>query len=140
MKRTLLSVMVLLGVSAGAHADNLLDIYQQAQLKDPQVLQSKAVRDQAFEKINQSRAALLPQINLGAGLNYLKNKHNTKTATSASGNLSLDQSVYRRSNWINLDLAEKSAAQSDVAYNIEVQNLILRSATAYFDVLNAMDT
>ncbi|MGL5599203.1 MAG: TolC family outer membrane protein, partial [Aeromonas sp.] len=46
----------------------------------------------------------------------------------------------RRSNWINLDLAEKSAAQSDVAYNIEVQNLILRSATAYFDVLNAMDT
>ncbi|MGL5661685.1 MAG: TolC family protein, partial [Aeromonas sp.] len=140
MKRTLLSVMVLLGVSAGAHADNLLDIYQQAQLKDPQVLQSKAVRDQAFEKINQSRAALLPQINLGAGLNYLKNKRNTQTATSASGNLSLDQSVYRRSNWINLDLAEKSAAQSDVAYNIEVQNLILRSATAYFDVLNAMDT
>ena len=64
MKRTLLSVMVLLGVSAGAHAENLLDIYQQAQIKDPQLLQSKAVRDQAFEKINESRAALLPQINL----------------------------------------------------------------------------
>ena len=41
MKRTLLSVMVLLGVSAGAHAENLLDIYQQAQIKDPQLLQSK---------------------------------------------------------------------------------------------------
>ncbi|MGL6350909.1 MAG: outer membrane channel protein TolC, partial [Aeromonas sp.] len=140
MKRTLLSVMVLLGVSAGAQAENLLDIYQQAQLKDPQLLQSKAVRDQAFEKINQSRAALLPQINLGAGLNYLQNQGDTQTGTTASGNLSLDQSIYRRSNWINLDLTEKSATQSDVAYNLEVQNLMLRSAQAYFNVLKAMDT
>ncbi|HHQ4732992.1 outer membrane channel protein TolC [Aeromonas sp. 164P] len=140
MKRTLLSVMVLLGVSAGAHAENLLDIYQQAQIKDPQLLQSKAVRDQAFEKINESRAALLPQINLGAGLNYLQNKGDTQTGTTASGNVSLDQSIYRRSNWINLDLTEKGATQSDVAYNLEVQNLMVRSASAYFNVLKAMDT
>ncbi|WP_421234836.1 outer membrane channel protein TolC [Aeromonas enteropelogenes] len=140
MKRTLLSVMVLLGVSAGAHAENLLDIYQQAQLKDPLLLQSKAVRDQAFEKINESRAALLPQINLGAGLNYLQNKNDTQTGTTASGSLSLDQSIYRRSNWVNLDLTEKSATQSDVAYNLEIQNLMLRTAQAYFNVLKAMDT
>ncbi|WP_434429933.1 outer membrane channel protein TolC [Aeromonas veronii] len=140
MKRTLLSVMVLLGVSAGAHAENLLDIYQQAQIKDPQLLQSKAVRDQAFEKINESRAALLPQINLGAGLNYLQNKGDTQTNNKASGSISLDQSIYRRSNWINLDLTEKSATQNDVAYNLEIQNLMLRSATAYFNVLKAMDT
>ncbi len=140
MKRTLLSVMVLLGVSAGAHAENLLDIYQQAQIKDPQLLQSKAVRDQAFEKINESRAALLPQINLGAGLNYLQNKNDTQSNNKASGSLSLDQSIYRRSNWVNLDLTEKGATQSDVAYNLEVQNLMVRSATAYFNVLKAMDT
>jgi len=140
MKRTLLSVMVLLGVSTGAQAENLLDIYQQAQLKDPQLLQSKAVRDQAFEKINESRAALLPQINLGAGLNYLQNKGDTQTGTTASGNLSLDQSIYRRSNWINLDITEKSATQNDVAYNLEIQNLMLRTSKAYFDVLKAMDT
>lgn len=140
MKRTLLSVMVLLGVSAGAHAENLLDIYQQAQLKDPQLLQSKALRDKAFEQINESRASLLPQINLGAGLNYLQNKGDTQTGTAASGNLSLDQSIYRRSNWINLDLTEKSATQSDVSYNLEIQNLMLRSAQAYFNVLKAMDT
>jgi outer membrane protein len=132
--------MVLLGVSAGAHAENLLDIYQQAQIKDPQLLQSKAVRDQAFEKINESRAALLPQINLGAGLNYLQNKNDTQTNNKASGSLSLDQSIYRRSNWVNLDLTEKGATQSDVAYNLEIQNLMVRSATAYFNVLKAMDT
>ncbi|HGE8241280.1 outer membrane channel protein TolC [Aeromonas veronii] len=140
MKRTLLSVMVLLGVSAGAHAENLLDIYQQAQIKDPQLLQSKAVRDQAFEKINESRAALLPQINLGADLKYLQNKNDTQTNNKASGSLSLDQSIYRRSNWVNLDISEKSATQNDVAYNLEIQNLMVRTAKAYFDVLKAMDT
>ncbi|WP_348687559.1 outer membrane channel protein TolC [Aeromonas bestiarum] len=140
MKRTLLSAMVLLGVSAGAHAENLLDIYQQAQIKDTQLLESKAKRDQAFEKINESRAALLPQINLGAGLNYLQNKGDTQTNSNATGSLSLDQSIYRRSNWVNLDLTEKSATQSDVAYNLEVQNLMLRTSQAYFDVLKAMDT
>ncbi|WP_235464362.1 outer membrane channel protein TolC [Aeromonas australiensis] len=140
MKRTLLSVMVLLGVSAGAHAENLLDIYQQAQIKDPQLLQSKAVRDKAFEQINESRAALLPQINLGADLKYLQNKNDTQTNNRASGSLSLDQSIYRRSNWINLDISEKSATQNDVAYNLEIQNLMLRTAQAYFNVLKAMDT
>ncbi|MCF5845486.1 outer membrane channel protein TolC [Aeromonas veronii] len=140
MKRTLLSVMVLLGVSAGAHAENLLDIYQQAQIKDPQLLQSKAVRDQAFEKINESRAALLPQINLGADLKYLQNENDTQTNNRASGSLSLDQSIYRRSNWVNLDISEKSATQNDVAYNLEIQNLMVRTAKAYFDVLKAMDT
>lgn len=132
--------MVLLGVSAGAHAENLLDIYQQAQIKDTQLLESKAKRDQAFEKINESRAALLPQINLGAGLNYLQNKGDTQTNSNATGSLSLDQSIYRRSNWVNLDLTEKSATQSDVAYNLEIQNLMLRTSQAYFDVLKAMDT
>ncbi|MFA7834121.1 outer membrane channel protein TolC [Aeromonas dhakensis] len=140
MKRTLLSAMVLLGVSAGAHAENLLDIYQQAQIKDTQLLESKAKRDQAFEKINESRAALLPQINLGAGLNYLQNKGDTQTNSNATGSLSLDQSIYRRSNWVNLSLTEKSATQSDVAYNLEIQNLMLRTAQAYFNVLKAMDT
>lgn len=140
MKRTLLSVMVLLGVSAGAHAENLLDIYQQAQIKDPQLLQSKAIRDKAFEQINESRAALLPQINLGADLKYLQNKNDTQTNNRASGSLSLDQSIYRRSNWINLDISEKSATQNDVAYNLEIQNLMLRTAQAYFNVLKAMDT
>ncbi|HHQ4729924.1 outer membrane channel protein TolC [Aeromonas veronii] len=140
MKRTLLSVMVLLGVSAGANAENLLDIYQQAQIKDPQLLQSKAVRDKAFEQINESRAALLPQINLGADLKYLQNKNDTQTNNKASGSLSLDQSIYRRSNWVNLDISEKSATQNDVAYNLEIQNLMVRTAKAYFDVLKAMDT
>ena len=66
MKMRFLSALVLVSLSSTAGAENLLEIYRQAQEKDPQLLQSKAVRDAAFEKINESDAANLPQINLAA--------------------------------------------------------------------------
>ncbi|WP_043157005.1 outer membrane channel protein TolC [Aeromonas diversa] len=140
MKRTLLSVLVMLGVSTAAHAENLIDIYQQAQVKDPQLLESKAKRDAAFEKINESRAALLPQINLAGTADYQNTTNDMATRTQLGAQLSLDQSIYRRSNWVNLSLTEKGATQSDVSYNLEQQGLMLRTSQAYFTVLKAQDT
>ncbi|WP_409421948.1 outer membrane channel protein TolC [Pseudaeromonas sp. ZJS20] len=141
MKKTLISILVLLGTSGLAHADNLLDIYHLAQQKDPQLLESKAVRDRAFEAINETDAARLPQINLGATTGYRKtDKHDANTAATLGGNLGLSQSLYRRSNWINSDISSKVATQADVAYNAEQQGLMVRSAQAYFAVLSAQDT
>ncbi|KUE78355.1 outer membrane channel protein TolC [Aeromonas schubertii] len=140
MKRTLLSVLVMLGVSTAAHAENLIDIYHQAQVKDPQLLESKAKRDAAFEKINESRAALLPQINLAGTADYQNTTDDVATRTQLGAQVTLDQSIYRRSNWVNLSLTEKGATQSDVSYNLEQQSLMLRTAQAYFNVLKAQDT
>ena len=141
MKKTLISMMVLLGTSGLAHADNLLDIYHLAQQKDPLLLESKAVRDKAFEAINEADAAQLPQINLGGNLGYQKtNRSDYATAGTAGANLGLSQSLYRRSNWINSDISAKAATQADVAYNAEQQGLMVRSAQAYFAVLSAQDT
>ncbi|MGL5947967.1 MAG: outer membrane channel protein TolC [Aeromonas sp.] len=143
MKKTLLSALVLLGSSFGVSAENLLDIYQLAQQKDPQLQQAKALRDQAVAAIDESRAALLPQINANAGFTYRKDKEDgvaSQTGDTKSYGLALDQSIYRRSQWVSLDLSEKSAAQADVSYTLEEQGLMLRTAQAYFDVLKAMDT
>ena len=141
MKKTIVSALVLLGMSASVHAESLLDIYKEAQEKDPQLLQAKAQRDAAFEKINEADATNLPQINLGANLDYLKSNQDDKTtASSAGASLGLSQSIYRRSNWINSDLTSKAATQSDVNYNLEKQGLIVRTSQAYFSVLAAIDT
>ncbi|MGL5286815.1 MAG: outer membrane channel protein TolC [Aeromonas sp.] len=139
MKRTLLSALVMLGISPLVHAENLLDIYQLAQTKDPTLLSAKASRDAAFEKINESRAPLLPQVNLTGTADYQKTTNDTSTRSQLGGQVALSQSLYSRSNWLNLSLSEKSATQSDVAYNLEQQNLILRTAQAYFAVLKAQD-
>lgn len=141
MNKRLLSALIVMSFSGFASAENLLDIYRQAQEKDPQLLESKAQRDAAFEKINEAQAANLPQINLGADLNYQKtNQDDKQTAGTAGASLALSQAIYRRSNWINSDISEKQATQTDVAYNYEKQSLIVRTADAYFSVLSAKDT
>ena len=140
MNKRLLTLIISFSLCGSASAENLLDIYQQAQVKDPQLLEAKAQRDAAFEKINEAQAANLPQINLSADLGYQKtNQDDYKTAGNAGATLGLTQSIYRRSNWINSDITEKLATQSDVNYNYEKQSLIVNTANAYFSVLSAKD-
>ncbi|CAK2092011.1 outer membrane protein [Vibrio crassostreae] len=133
-------------LSSSAFADTLAEVYDQAKQNDPQLLRSAAQRDAAFEAVTSSRSNLLPQINLTA--NYDINRGDRDT--SGVGNSSIDnntwgaaigfsQELYQRSSWITLDTAEKTARQSDSAYAAEQQALILRVATAYFEVLRAQD-
>ena len=136
MKKTLLSTLILLCVTGQTQAADLLDIYQQATQNDPLVREAKAVRDSAFEKINESRAPLLPQVNLGADANYIKNSASSDVST-VGANLGLGQALYRKSAWVNLDITEKLATQAEVTYKQAQQDLILRASQAYFDVLNA---
>lgn len=141
MKKTLLSTLVLLCTASQAQAEDLLDIYRQATQNDPQVREAKARRDAAFEQINESRAALLPQVDLSAGANYIQsNKDDRSTRSTATAGVNLGQALYRQSSWINLDITEKAAAQTEVTYKQTQQNLILRATQAYFEVLNAQDT
>jgi outer membrane protein len=51
----------------------------------------------------------------------------------------LSQSVYRKEYGIQLDQADKQIAQAEVTYAAEEQDLILRVAQAYFNVLSAQD-
>lgn len=53
--------------------------------------------------------------------------------------LQLSQSIYNRSSWVNLDISEQQARQSDAAYAAAQQALIMRVSKAYFDVLKAQD-
>ncbi|GHA66141.1 outer membrane channel protein TolC [Photobacterium aphoticum] len=126
------------GFSHTALADDLAEIYQQAKQNDPQLLRSAADKDAAFEAINSSRSALLPQINLTAGYNtfFLDGDNDPD---GFNGGVNLSQTLYNRSSWINLDISEKQARQSDAAYAASQQGLILRVADAYFAVLRATD-
>lgn len=138
MKKLLpLIISVALGsFSQAALADDLADIYQQAKQNDSQLLRAAADKDAAFEAINSSRSLLLPQIDLAAGYNVSRMDGD---ADGFNGGLTLSQSLYNRSSWINLDISEKQARQSDASYAASQQGLILRVADAYFAVLRAMD-
>ncbi|RBW63971.1 outer membrane channel protein TolC [Vibrionales bacterium C3R12] len=126
-------------LSTTAWADTLTEIYDQAKQNDPQLLRSAAKRDAAFEAITSSRSALLPQINLTAGYNINRSDIDQRESDKLTAGVSVSQELYKRSSWITLDTAEKTARQADSSFAAVQQGLILRVAQAYFEVLRAQD-
>ncbi|EOC1286196.1 outer membrane channel protein TolC [Cronobacter muytjensii] len=131
----------LTGFSAMSQAENLLQVYQQARLSNPDLRSSAADRDAAFEKINEARSPLLPQLGLGADYTYnsgFRDNDGVDT-TSKSASLQLTQTIFDMSKWRALTLQEKTAGIQDVTYQTDQQTLMLNTATAYFQVLSAID-
>jgi len=138
LKSLLLSTA--LAASFAVSADDLLQIYQLAETRDPQILQSKAERDQAFENITEQRAALLPQIGFSAGASYTATDNQAiDSISNTQASLGLQQALYSPSSWKNLSISEMSAAQADARYQAAQQQLMMRVSEAYFAVLSALD-
>lgn len=138
----LLIGLSLSGLSFLSHAEDLLQVYQQARESNPDLLQSRATMNSAYEKINQSRGTLLPQLGLNGGYNInrgYRDNSGTKTNT-ASGRVSLSQTLFDLSQWRNLTITQQQASIQDIIYQTQEQTLILDVASAYFNVLNALDT
>lgn len=143
--KKLFSLLIGLGiasVSGASVAENLLQVYQQAVASNPDLRKSAADRDAAFEKINQQRSTLLPQLGLGADYSWRNNYRDASGINSnvANASLQLTQTLFDMSKWRSLTLQEKNASIQDVIYQNAQQQLILNTATAYFNVLRAVDT
>ncbi|MBG5950760.1 outer membrane channel protein TolC [Proteus sp. G2618] len=139
---SLLVTMSLAGFSTASQAEDLLQVYQKAKDSNPELRKSLAERNQAFEKINEARGSLLPQLGLGASADYKSGYRDARDTESNSigASLTLTQSVFNMALWRQLNMQEKTAGMSDVTYQTSQQKLILDTATAYFDVLRAIDS
>ncbi len=134
---SLATLFALSSFSYSVSADTLLQVYQTAKIKDPVILKSKAQYDIYLEKVTESNAALLPQIGFGLDAAYSSYSDNDYTNTNYGADLGLSQSIYSGANWQQLDIAEKRATQYAAIYGQAAQDLLLRTATAYFNVLRA---
>lgn len=131
-------IATLLGLSSIAvNADTLKQVYETAKYKDPVILKSKAEYDVFSEQINESKAALLPQIGFGLEANRLISTKSTKDYTNFGAGIDLTQSLYNGSYWKSADISEKQATQYATIYGYAAQTLLYRAAVAYFDVLRA---
>jgi outer membrane protein len=136
MKKSLLALLIGFSVTSQVFADDLYQVYQQALQSDPATLQSLARKNAAFSDIKRSRSGLLPQLSLSleASETYGDLERSTNDAA-----IRLQQSIYDRSVWVGFDRAELVASQSDATYSLAKQDLILRTVTSYFNILQAKD-
>ena len=127
-------------------AVDLMDIYSQAQVNDARYAVAKAQYLAQQERLPQARAGLLPDINFEAGYNYNDIDVQYDQPTFNSGRrdynaynygINLSQPLYRRQNMIGVDQAYIQIAQAATELDLASQDLVLRSAQAYFDILLA---
>ncbi len=139
-----LALLLWAGTQA-AWSQDLLQIWQLALQRDPIYAASRASRAADQEKIPQARAQLLPYITADAGAQLDDTRratglHDSRRDRSALWALTLTQPIIDIGAWDSLKQSQYIARSADVAQAGAYQDLILRVAQAYFDVLTAQDT
>jgi outer membrane protein len=151
--KALLLTLGALVLSTPAHSASLLEIYQQALQGDPQIHEAEARRMAALEAKPQARGVYLPQLSFGGAYSTSENSGpqfvvlpggaQTVTVTSESDTLdwsfSLRQSIFRWDQIVNMKRADKTIARAEAVREAAQQDLIVRVAQRYFDVLAAED-
>jgi outer membrane protein len=152
-----LALTLALGVSA-AHADDLMQIYQESRASDPTLAGAEATKLATDENVDQARALLLPQIAAAlsftrvtggtnnpdlvpigpGGGNELVLSQSTTSYTRSLG-ATLDTPLVDVSRWMNLKSVRFSAESGSATYDAAQQQLIVNAAQAYFNVLTALD-
>lgn len=140
MRKTLLAVLLAAALLAlGAHAADLQQIYNDARVNDPQYGSARAAWTAGQEKLPQGRAGLLPTLGL-SGSNTKTEVANGDTFASSNYALTLSQPLFRWGNWQQYEQGKLLVAASDAQFFQAQQDLMVRVAQAYFDVLGAQDT
>ena len=132
--------------NAGVRND-LLTLYREALANDAVLASARALQLATQERVPQARAALLPNLSANARADYnLYRSTISEFGTSGSSNysvygggLDLTVPVYRPQNWTALDQARLTVVQSESQLAQSQQDLALRVANAYFNVLAARD-
>ncbi|MES2932710.1 MAG: TolC family outer membrane protein [Pseudomonadota bacterium] len=130
-----------------AQAADLVQIYRDALVNDMQYASARASLAAGQEKAPQGRALLLPTIGLSGGKSH--NDSSTgqeegdnvhRTSNSSNYTLSLSQPLFRWANWQQYQQSKLQVMVSEAQFAQAQQDLMVRVAQAYFDILTAQDT
>ena len=146
-------------------ADDLVNIMDLALDNDPALRQARAQYRANRESVTQSRAALLPSIGLGGSTTrqtsgppedqyqnitdpvtgqtnrvLVQRGHSFGTGVNSHNwGINLSQSLFNLSDWYTYQSAKATDRAAAVNFAAQEQELLMRVATAYFDVLRAID-
>ncbi|MDQ3026589.1 MAG: TolC family outer membrane protein [Pseudomonadota bacterium] len=139
--RIALALAAALAAAPVSSAD-LVTLYRDARVSDPVYQAARSQYQATSERLPQARSGYLPQIAATGGIfrNHAERDgvgdrdYSTKTIA-----VTLSQPIFRLQNWIAIGQAQNLVLQAEVILAASLQDLALRLAQAYFDVLLAQD-
>jgi len=134
----------LLLTSASSYAENLLQVYTMAYETDPILKQVISQRQSIGEGSVQAFSRFLPQINGSADTTAANQDKPAGSNSDESYNthgysVDLNQSIFDNQNYVNYRIANININQAEAKLNAAQQELIVRTADAYFRTLSAVD-
>lgn len=153
MKRIVIATLATFTIAASpvGFATNLVDAFSAALKNDPTYKQSAAQYASDKTQVSQARAGILPNIDLQANYGRVNSQTNfggefpgasanSKGSIIDSGyTLSVTQPLFDLAAFRQMAQAKAAVQQSAATYAASGQDLIIRLATAYFNVLEAQD-
>lgn len=139
-----MSLGLSLAFTGAAQAQSLVELFDAARATDSTYQSAKAQYDANLAKADQAKAYILPTVGASAGLTRtmvdgsnpsVDSNYTTQTAT-----ISGSQPLYRPANRINYQQGLKLVDVAEAQLAAAEQDLVVRVAQAYFDVLGAGDT
>jgi len=132
-------------VAGGAAATDLLQVYRLALDNDPQFLAARHQLDAGREKEAQGLSGLLPTLGASANTQWndvdrdiRRSNLSSKGEYNSSGwTVTLTQPLFRWQNIVSYQQGKLQAAQAEAQFAQARQDVLLRTAQAYFDVLQA---
>src|SRR6266545_2946635 len=132
--------------AAPARAADLLQIYRDALANDATYASGRAARDAGLESLPQGLAQILPTVNATAftqyndiSIGFAGAAPETRRGNSNGYTVTLTQPLF---NWQNIQVYKEAgfkAVQAEATFAQATQDLIVRVAQAYFDVLASQD-
>lgn len=129
--------MATIGIST-AHATDLQETYSLAQQYDATIKSAEHDYESAIQRLPLARSAFKPQLNAVFDSEFTDQDNDDFHSFGANRlTLSLRQSLFNRENWAIVSQAKLGVKQAEAQLFAQQQNLILRTASTYFDVLRA---
>ena len=135
--------LILVLFSAPIKAENLADVYELALKNDPLLKAAEATYRVGKENRVQGIAGLLPTLSVGGSTNWNEYRVEEQLIDQYNSNsylASLNQPIFRLDKWFQFErgTALSEAASAEFAY--QQQETMIRVASAYFNVLNSIDS
>ncbi|MBI6620605.1 TolC family outer membrane protein [Pseudomonas corrugata] len=129
------------GVNASMYSTDLMQLYREARLEDPQVLASFAQAQAGTEHQREAKGALLPQLSFNAGSNRIHQESDLveRSYDSESYGLVLRQYLYNKAAWENYQKFKSLARQSESQALDSQAEAAVELAQRYFTALAAED-
>jgi outer membrane protein len=158
MKRLpLIAALALAGITSAAHAADLMDAWQAALARDPEIAAARALHEQATFRQEQAKALWAPMVSAGGAVGIGGADSRTKGAeamgqsdvtfkTNVNAGALTRASIGAQKAWISPEREaqskqlELSAQIAQTQWQQAQQALIMRTAQRYFDVVGAEQT